>query len=96
MAITPALPIAGIGAPTAPVPFADDRVIPTWVNPAFGIPVNAIIPGVGPQANPFYNSGLQYAMEMTFPIPPANQTVDWYSAEIPGLMNLQNNAGNSV
>ena len=96
MALTPALPIPGIGAPTSPVPFAADRVIPTWINPAFGIPVNAIIPGVGPKANAFYQRDLPYYWDMAYPLPPANQTLDWYGAAIPGLINIQNNAGNSV
>lgn len=93
MANTPAMPLAGIGAPTAPVPYTADRVIPNRINPAFGIPVNGIIPGVGPMENAFYNPELQYVntLEIAFLTP--NQTVDWYGAAIPGLMNLQNNSG---
>ena len=90
---TPALPLSGDYGPTAPVPFAATRHIPPGIQPNLGIPVNRVIPGVGPMANAFYQVALQYQNTLEVALLQANQTLNWYGAAIPGLMNLKNNRG---
>ncbi len=95
MANTPSLPIWGPGAPVAAYWYEASRVIPTALQPNFGIAPSGVYPGVGPKPNAFYNRNLQYTNQSPYGYPALylNMPVNRYSASIQGLMNLQNNSG---